>query len=118
MPFDLVVRRFATRNGLLLVHVAALCLVSAIAIPHNIAGLFFSYDGDFMVAIARAQRDSHQSVLELWTHFGESIGSILCTVYAPLFPFFWPLYLIGERVGFNARTVDHPRGDALPPLIR
>ena len=29
-----------------------------------------------------------------------------------------PLYLIGERVGFEARTVDHPRGDALPPLIR
>ena len=26
-----------------------------------------------------------------------------------------PLYLLGERVGFDARTVDHPRGDALMP---
>jgi len=98
MPLDLVLRRFASRHGLLLLHLAALCLVSAIAFRHNIDGLFFSYDGAYMVLVALAQGDSHQGFFELWSHFGESIGSILCTVYAPLFPFFWPLYSIGDLV--------------------
>lgn len=43
---------------------------------------------------------------------GEYVGRIFAEVKRR------PLYLIGERVGFNARAVDHPRGDALPPLIR
>ncbi|KRE17941.1 glycosyl transferase family 2 [Bosea sp. Root381] len=43
---------------------------------------------------------------------GEYVGRIFAEVKRR------PLYLIGERVGFAARTVDHPRGDALPPLIR
>src|SRR5260370_37824752 len=84
--------RFASRHGLVLPHLAALCFVSAIAFRHNIEGLFFSYDGTQMMSIARAQRDSQPRFLELWPNIGEGIGGILGTVYAPLFPFFWPLY--------------------------
>jgi hypothetical protein len=131
MTLDLALRRFTSRHGLLLLHLAALCLLSAIAFRHNIEGLFFSYDGAYMVLIALAQRDSQQGLLELWSHFGQAIGSIQCTVNAPLFPFLWPLYWISDlataeiavyvtmTVGvfvatyLTARFVSAPRGTAL-----
>src|SRR5229473_7560214 len=96
MPLVLVLRRFASRHGLLLLHLAALCLVSAIAFRHNIEALFFSYDGAYMVLLALAQQDSQQGILELWSDFGQSIGSIQSTVNARLFPFYWPLFWIGD----------------------
>ncbi len=43
---------------------------------------------------------------------GEYVGRIFAEVKRR------PLYLIGERIGFAARPVDHPRGDVLPPVIR
>jgi hypothetical protein len=131
MPLGLVLRRFTSRHGLLLLHLAALCLVSAIAFRHNIEGLFFSYDGAYMVLIALAQRDSQQGLVELWSHFGQSIGSIQCTVNARLFPFLWPLFWIGDlatakiavyvsmtaavfvAVYLTACFVSSPRGTAL-----
>jgi hypothetical protein len=96
MPLGLVLRRFTSRHGLLMLHLAALCLVSAIAFRHNIEGLFFSYDGAYMVLLAQAQQDSQQGILELWSDFGQSIGSIQSTVNARLFPFYWPLFWIGD----------------------
>ncbi len=96
MPLGLVLRGFASRHVLLSLHLAALCLVSAIAFRHNIEGLFFSYDGAYMVLLARAQQDSPQGILELWSDFGQSIGSIPSAVNARLFPFYWPLFWIGD----------------------
>src|SRR5260370_2794211 len=131
MTVGLVLRGFASRYVLLALHLAALWFVSAIAFRHNIEALFFSYDGTHMMSIARAQRDSQQGFLELWSNFGEGIGGILGTVYAPLFPFFWPLYWISDLVTaqiavyvaitvgifvtvyLTARFVSAPRGTAL-----
>lgn len=43
---------------------------------------------------------------------GEYVGRIFAEVKRR------PLYLVGERVGFAKHDSVHPRGDALPPLIR
>ena len=43
---------------------------------------------------------------------GEYVGRIFAEVKRR------PLYLIGERIGFTRHDSIHPRGDALPPLIR
>src|SRR5450631_59496 len=96
MPLGLVLRRFTSRHGPLLLHLAAICLVSAIAFRHNIEGLFFSYDGAYMVLLALAQQNSQPGILELWSDFGQSIGSIQTSVNARLFPFYWPLFWIGD----------------------
>jgi hypothetical protein len=96
MPLGPVLRRFASRHGLLLLHLAALCVVSAIAFRHNIEGLFFSYDGAYMVLLAQAQQHTQPGILELWSDFGQSIGSIQTSVNARLFPFYWPLFWIGD----------------------
>jgi hypothetical protein len=131
MSRDPTLRRFASRHGLLMLHLAALCVVSAVAFRHNIDGLFFSYDGTYMLSVAAAQHASPSGFLELWANLGESIGSILCTVNAPLFPFFLPLFLISDLVWamiavyvtmavgvfvavyLTARFVSVPRGTAL-----
>ncbi len=43
---------------------------------------------------------------------GEYVGRIFAEVKRR------PLYLIGERVGFDAGSLDTPRGDALPPQAK
>jgi hypothetical protein len=96
MPLGLALRGFASRHVLLALHLAVLCLVSAIAFRHNIEGLFFSYDGAYMVLLVQAQQGSQQGLLELWSDFGQSIGSIQSAVNARLFPFCWPLFWIGD----------------------
>src|SRR5260370_27886654 len=49
-----------------------------------------------MVLVARAQQDSPQGILELWSDFGESLGSLPMVVTARLFPFYWTLFWIGD----------------------
>ena len=95
--------RIGSRPAALLLHLAAFEVAAWIAFRHNIDGLFYHYDGSYMLLDALSQRHSDHNLLELWSNFGQSIGSIQFTVNVRLFPFYWPLYwaknLLTDKVG-------------------
>jgi hypothetical protein len=83
----------AARTVAFPLHLAAFCLAAWFAFRHNIDGLFYHYDGWYLLIDALSQRHSHHHhLLELWSNFGQGIGTIQFTVNVKLFPFYWPLY--------------------------
>jgi hypothetical protein len=115
-----------------LLHLTAFCLAAWIAFRHNIDALFYHFDGAYMIVDALSQRHSHHHHLfELWSNFGQGIGSIQFSVNVKLFPFYWPLYwtknLAAAKIGVyllmaaaifavvvaTARSFSAPRSAAL-----
>ncbi|AMJ63368.1 glycosyl transferase family 2 [Bosea sp. PAMC 26642] len=105
--FSTVPLKVATWTGVMIAIIAAFT-----ALFFLIRTLFFGTDlPGFPSLIVSIMFFSGIQLISLGL-IGEYVGRIFAEVKRR------PLYLIGERVGFDARTVDHPRGDALPPLIR
>jgi glycosyltransferase involved in cell wall biosynthesis len=105
--FSTVPLKIATWSGAIIAVIAALS-----AVYFLLRTLLFGTDlPGFPSLIVSIMFFSGIQLLSLGM-IGEYVGRIFAEVKRR------PLYLIGERVGFDARTVDHPRGDALPPLIR
>lgn len=105
--FSTVPLKIATWSGALIAIIAALS-----ALYFLLRTLFFGTDlPGFPSLIVSIMFFSGIQLISLGL-IGEYVGRIFAEVKRR------PLYLIGERVGFHARAVDHPHGDALPPVIR